>query len=190
MTPTFKVYIAVSADGFIADADGGVDWLKPYEGGATASYEAFMKGVEAIVMGRRTYEQVLTFGPWPYQGKRVVVLTGQEGVKKAIPEVETFAGDVRVLAERLERECVGDVWVMGGAEAIHAFLRIGRVDAVELFVIPELLGGGVRLFLPGTPRSGLELLAHEPFPCGVMRLLYNILDRPDQPDPEDDPELN
>jgi dihydrofolate reductase len=185
MHPSFKVYIAVSADGFIADNTGGVDWLKPYEGGADASYQALMDGVDAVVMGRRTYQQVLTFGPWPYQGKRCVVLTGQEGLQNAIPEVETFAGDVRVLAERLERECVRDVWVMGGAEAIRAFLAAGRVDILELFVIPELLGEGVRLFLPGTPRAGLELLAHEPFPHGMVRLLYRMGPVP-QPDEDVD----
>lgn len=79
MTIKNSVYIATSLDGFIAREDGAIDWLmeanKTVPPGEDCGYADFMKSVDVLVMGRNTYEQVATFDPWPYQGKRVVVLS-------------------------------------------------------------------------------------------------------------------
>ena len=77
--PTIILYIAVSVDGYIADADGGVGWLPSGDGGGDDyGYAGFYAGVDAIVMGRRTYEQVRGFGvAWPYPGKPAYVFTNR-----------------------------------------------------------------------------------------------------------------
>jgi dihydrofolate reductase len=170
----FHVYMAQSLDGFIADAAGGVDWLKPYEGGDDFEYDAFLANIDTIVMGRRSYEQILTFGDWPYPKQRTIVLSSTAlAGQTPTPNTETYSGPVRDLAARLVGEKRGDVWILGGADTVARFLKAGRVDSLELFIMPELLGDGVRLFPQGGVRESLELVEQKSYPCGVMRLVYH-----------------
>ncbi len=175
--PQFKIYIAQSLDGYIATADGRVDWLAPYKGGDDAEYAAFIDTVDTVVMGHTCYRQRANLRP--FGDKRVVVLSrGSGGVAPGTggeSGIESYQGNITVLSDQLRREAQGDVWIMGGAQTIGAFLVAGQIDDMILYTMPELLGDGVRLFPPGGPRAELEKTEHKAFPCGVMRGVYRVI---------------
>lgn len=165
--PHVVLYIAMSLDGFIADAEGGVHWLAPFDSPAYG-YDEFVAGVDSLVMGRATYEQVRSFGSWPYAGKRVVVMTSRP-LPDAPEGVTPWHGGS---AAQLVAGLPGTVWLVGGAKAIRTFLGAGLIDRMRLFVIPCLLGEGIRLFEGERPHGPLPLLAVRSFPTGVVELDY------------------
>ena len=172
--PRFRLYMAVSLDGFIASPDGSVRWLEaydPYEVG----FGEFLASVDAIVMGRRSYDQMLAFGPWPYGGKRTIVVT-RRPLNAATPDTEATADAVADLADRLAAESAGDVWIFGGGEIARAFLAAGRLDTLELCIVPVLIGDGIALFGPGIPPRGLCLTMTQPYANGLVRLDYELED--------------
>ncbi len=170
--PRLRVYIAASLDGYIATTDGGVDWLAPYTT-EDYGYEAFLAEVGAIIMGRATFDQVHGFGPWPYPGRRTIVLTSRP-MEAPAEGAEPAAGPPSEVLAALTPTVAGDIWLHGGAQTIAGFLDLGAVDRIELFVIPVLLGDGVRLFGRRRSLQGLRLVAAEPAPRGVVRLLYDL----------------
>lgn len=170
-----QVMVCASLDGYLADRDGGVGWLAPFET-AEAQDETglagFIAGVDLVVMGRRTFGQVLGFGgPWPYGSKRVVVMTHHplpEDLPRGVMASQDLAATLDHAAQRALR-----VWICGGAEVITQALALGRVDEVELFLAPVVLGDGIPwLRGPGLGPVGFDLLACEGFRCGLVRLLY------------------
>lgn len=171
-----KVYVAVSVDGFIATADGGVEWLNAFEAaGEDYGFDAMLAAVDTIVLGRTTYAQVLTFGDWPYPGQRTLVWTRSPLDAPAPPKTVAFSGDAAALAAELRRRCAaGDVWVNGGGRAVRGLLDAGAVDELDLFVMPRLLGAGVPLFPPGEAPATLALAEHRAWPSGVVRLRYRV----------------
>ena len=164
----FAVFIAVSLDGFIARPDGGLDWLEPFHN-EDHGYEAFFAGVDALVIGRGTYDTVLGFPVWPYRGKRVIVCTSRPA-SPAHGE-ELWSGPPRALAERLDREGVRRVYLDGGA-LIRGFLHEGLVDELTVDVVPLVLGAGRPLFASGLPELPLHLLEAKSFSSGLMQLRY------------------
>jgi dihydrofolate reductase len=166
-----SVFIATSVDGFIARGDGGLDWLSGFqEEGQDYGYARFAASVDAVVLGRATYDVVLGFGAWPYAGKRVAVMThrpleGRHGE-------EVFAGGAGELAAKLAAEGARRVYVDGG-QVIRQFLAAGLIDDVTLSVIPVILGDGIRLFEGGgAPEQWLALEGVEPYPSGLVQLRY------------------
>jgi dihydrofolate reductase len=144
MAPRFSVFIAVSVDGYIARKDGALDWLDRVElPGEDYGYAEFMSSVDALVIGRNTYDTVLGFGEWPYADKRCVVLT-QRPAQAAHGE-RFFAGDVAALVAEFALQGVRRVYVDGGG-VIRQFLAADLLDDLTLSVIPVLLGSGVPLF--------------------------------------------
>lgn len=162
--------LAVSLDGFLADADGGVPWLDPY---ATeeVDFPAFFHTLGCVVMGRRTYDQALGFGAWPYDGLRSVVLTHRP-LPPGPAGVEAREGDLLGILTDLQREAAGPVWIMGGAEVMQEALRREAVDLLELNWIPVLLGGGIPLFGPLPGLQGWRLLEHQAYGNGILRARY------------------
>jgi dihydrofolate reductase len=168
-TPRFRVYIAQSLDGFIASPDGSIDWLDPFPG-ATFGFDDFIGGVRTIVMGRASYDQVRSFGSWPYAGTRTYVLTSRP-FSPDRDDIACWTAGMPLLVEEIERSEEGDVWVMGGASTIGALLDFGRVDQVEVFVLPLLIGSGVPLHAAHEPRP-LRLIEAAPLAHGVVKLTY------------------
>ena len=167
----FRAYLAASLDGYIADAEGGVDWLTPFAD-SDSGYRSFSDAVDTVLMGRRTYDRVRDQRPWPYAGKRTVVLSREEVTPPRKTRVERFTGDVAELAEALAAEKGKDVWIAGGAQVVEQFLTAGRLHQLELFLVPVLLGGGTPLFPPGNRRVPLRLEANHSFANGVVKLVY------------------
>lgn len=169
-----RVYIAASVDGYIADADGGVAWLDPYFT-EEVDFAGFSATIGATVMGRRTFDQALTFEQWQPPSERTVVLTHRP-LDNAPDGVEPFAGDVRQLADELRHQMaeVGkDVWLMGGGECIRPFHEAGLVDRWELYVIPVLLGAGIPLFPAGEPTGvDLKVTRTETYGNGIVEVWY------------------
>lgn len=181
-TGTITLYLAISLDGYVADADGGVDWLEAYDsdpdapGSAAVAYESFFASVDALVMGSTTYEQVLEFGAWPYGEKPTVVVTSRD-LPRATDEIE-FVGldddeDLRRLAERLRGD-YDHVWHVGGATLARAFLEEGLVDDIRLTIVPELLGDGISLFADGSTPHSLDHGETNTFENGLVELCYSV----------------
>jgi dihydrofolate reductase len=170
MKPRFSVFIATSLDGYIARADGAIDWLQivhPLD--ESHGYDAFFASIDTIVVGRGTYEVALGFADWPYAGKRVIVMTHHQ--TPARHGEELFTGTVPELVARL-----GDarhVYIDGG-NVIRQFLAAGLVDAATISIVPIVLGGGIRLFAGGEGEHRLDLVGHHTWPSGLVQLRYQL----------------
>ena len=164
----YRAYLAISADGNIADRDGGVGWIKRFDG-LELGFTDFLGAMRGIVMGRTTYDQVLTFGKWPYAGKDVVVVT-THALEDPPEGVRAYSGAIADLPESLPTE--GDVWVLGGGMLVSAMLAEGLIDRLELFVMPVILGGGVPLITGEAGDLTLDLVSHQAHDLGVMELVY------------------
>ncbi len=161
--------LAISADGFVADRDGGVGFLDGFDP-SSLGFDAFLAGIDTVVMGRATFDQVQGFGAWPYAGKRGLLLTSQpadlpDGMVAALPEAGRIAPALAGLAARR-------VWVVGGPRTVSLCLDAGVLDRIELHVIPRTLGAGIPLALP--PAS-LALDAAEMLGSSVARLSWRVL---------------
>ena len=168
------VYIAVSLDGFIADEDGDVHWLEAFEKD-DYGYGEFIQSIGSILMGRVTYDQILNFREWPY--KEIPVLVWSGGKVESLPDGAIgWSENIEKTASWLKEQAGdGDVWILGGARTIQTFLSAGMIDRMDLFVIPVLLGGGIRLFAgEGSEPQLFKLDNVQPYANGVVQLSYNI----------------
>jgi dihydrofolate reductase len=163
-----KIYVAASLDGFIADRDGNVDWLLPFQT-IDYGYERFLSSVATVVMGRISFEFAKSFGPWPYAAQRSIVITTRR-IEVLPPDVETSADVASVIEE--VRAAPSDTWVMGGAQIMGAFLDAGAVDHMEIYVIPVLLAEGTRLFARTGPPQSFKLTQAHAFQNGVVKTAY------------------
>jgi dihydrofolate reductase len=142
-----SVFIATSLDGFIARPNGELDWL--HGDGAESGphgYDEFIATVDALVIGRKTYETVLAFETWPYGVKPVFVLsTHALAAAPAGAVVEHMSGDPADIVSRLAARGIGHIYVDGGI-TIQRFLRAGLIQRLVLNRIPVLIGAGIPLF--------------------------------------------
>ncbi len=167
------VYIATSADGYIARPDGSVDWLdRPEEAGDYGMAE-FYESVDTILWGRKTYDFGLRHGPGFDQTKKNYVFS-RSSLESLAPGVELADEPVADFAERLRSQEGKDVWMMGGAELIASFLDEGQIDEFIVHVIPFLIGEGIPLVAPRHRSIPLELLSSQEYEDGVVRLHYRI----------------
>ena len=192
---TVQYYCAATLDGYIADADGGIDWLTGYEGsyeGAGAdpgpmseggSYEGFYVEVGALVSGSVTYEFVLEHlsggGSWPYAGKPCWVLSSRDLPTPAGEEadVRIVRGEVADLFEEMIASAGGrNLWVVGGGNVASQFADAGLLDELHLTVVPVVLGQGKPLFDRGLPKP-LQLAGTRTFATGMVELRYEVLTR-------------
>ena len=170
----FIVYLAASADGFIARTDGSVDWLDRPRPKGNYGMGAFYRAIDTCVLGRKTYEQSVRFGMTDgYSGKKNYVLS-RTLTKAASPSVAIIKDDVAVFAERLRAEKGRHIWLVGGAELIASFLDAAAVDEFIIHVIPHMVGEGIPLASPRRRDLPLKLLACRTFADGVVRLHYTV----------------
>jgi len=170
----FIVYVAVSADGFIARRDGSVDWLNRPHPKGNYGIGGFYRSIDTCVMGRNTYDQAVRFGMRDgYAGKKNYVFSRRLAMTPS-PRVIIANDDVIHFARQLRAEKGKDVWLVGGAELVASFLDAGQVDEFILHVIPILIGEGIPLVSPHHRETRLKLLGSKKFPDGVVRLHYAV----------------
>ena len=171
---TVSVFIGTSLDGFIARPNGDLDFLPP-DGGEPHGYNEFIAGVDALVIGRKTFETVLAMSPWPYGNKRVVVLSSEPVDLSAVAggTVEQMSGSPAEIVSRLAASGAHHLYIDGGI-TIQGFLRAGLIQRLVITRVPVLIGDGVPLFgtLPRDVR--LRHVATRHYPSGLVQSEYQV----------------
>lgn len=169
-----SVFIGVSVDGFIARADGGLDWL-PEDGGEPHGYEEFIAGVDALVIGRKTFETVLAFETWPYGARPVIVLSNHPLDLSSVVGgvVEQMAGEPAGIVATLAARGIARLYVDGGI-TIQRFLRAGLIGRLIITRVPVLIGEGIPLFGALPHDITLRHVATRTWPSGLVQSEYRI----------------
>lgn len=175
-----KTFIATSLDGYVAGEQGELDFLEaatdtsaPETAPQDYGYATWMAQVGTVLVGRKSYDKVLSFGePFAYAGKDCVVWTRQP--IEARDGVSTHAGDLVPLIARLRTEGKGHVYADGGGELIRQLLREGLVDEMVISVLPVLLGKGTSLFAGLGQKVQLELISQTAYPK-LLQLHYRVV---------------
>ena len=152
-----SVYIATSVDGYVATEDDSLDWLFKTDPEGDAGYEDFMKDVDTMIMGRRTYDWVMEQenGVNPYQGKMSYVYTTQS--RENTEDVTFTSEDPTSLIKRLNEQGGGTIWLIGGGVVVHEFLEKNLIDEFIISLAPALIGKGIPLFQKSDVTHDLEL---------------------------------
>lgn len=177
--PECAIFVGVSLDGFIARPNGDLDWLMGEGGGDSAEYgyNEFIAGIDAIVMGRKTFEKVLTLDKWYYGSKRLVVLSHQPldfSIARARGGVvEQMAGSPKEITAQLAASGASRLYVDGGI-TIQEFLRAGLIQRFILSRLPILIGEGIPLFGPLPHDIRLHHVATRTFSGGMVQCEYRL----------------
>ena len=161
MTSKRKVscYIAASLDGFIATKSDSLDWLFKVEMEGDAGYADYMETIDTVVMGRRTYDWVMEHenGQYPYTDKKSYVFSKSAS---GTDEHVTFTDEaIPAFVERLRKEPGKGIWVIGGSQLLHAFLKERLIDELIISIAPVLIGDGIPLFQPMDMETEFTLLS-------------------------------
>jgi dihydrofolate reductase len=168
------VYIATSADGFIARPDGDVAWLERPRPKGNYGMAEFYRSVDTVLMGRKTYDMALKFGQTSYPGKLNYIFS-RTPRRSEVVNVKFVMEDIAGFAKHLHGTRGKNIWLVGGAGLTAAFLDAGQVDEFIIHVIPVLIGEGIPLLAPRHRAIPLRLLSTRSYPDGVVRLHYRIL---------------
>jgi dihydrofolate reductase len=166
------LYIAMTLDGYIAKEDGDISFLSTVESpGEDYGYSDFIKTVDTVIMGRKTYDKVLSFGiEFPHKDRKCYVLSR---LKKGKDEnVDFFSGDIAELITKIRKAEGLDIFCDGGAEVIFELMKQNLIDKYVISVIPVLLGSGISLFKSGRPEQKIKLTRSVAFKSGLVQLCY------------------
>ena len=171
-----SVFVGVSVDGFLARADGALDFLDA-AGSESHGYEEFIAAVDTIVIGRKTFEFVMSFDSWPYGDRRVVILSSRPLDLSAASarggRVAQAGGPPARIVAMLEAEGAEHVYVDGGV-TIQGFLRAGLIQRLIISRVPVLIGSGIPLF-GALPRDvPLRHVATKAFRGGLVQSEYEV----------------
>ncbi|KTD41567.1 dihydrofolate reductase and methyltransferase [Legionella parisiensis] len=175
-----SVFIATSIDGFISRNDGSIDWLMKANSlvpeGEDGGYKSFISSVDGLVMGRNSFEQVLSFDEWPYGELPVVVLSSDPmDIPKHLQKyVSSSSATPSALVQRLAKKGMKHLYVDGGI-TIQKFIIENLIDELTITLIPILLGSGRSLFGPQKHDIELELLETKNIGCSIVQLKYRIM---------------
>ena len=169
-----SAFVGTSLDGFIARVDGAFDFL-PADGGEPHGYEEFMASVDALIIGRKTYEVVLSMGGWHYGKKPVFVLSSNE-LAPAPPGamVERMSGDPTDIVSQLAARGFEHAYVDGG-QTIQDFLGAGLIQRLILTRVPVLIGTGISLFGPVSSDIALKHITTRQFASGLVQSEYEVV---------------
>ena len=169
-----SVFIGTSVDGFIARRNDELDFLPP-GGGEPHGYNEFIASVDAIVIGRKTFEKVLTMGPWAYGKKRVVVLSSRPLDLAAAKggNVEQMSGTPEEVVAQLEASGARHLYIDGGI-TIQRFLRVGLIQRLIITRVPVLIGEGIPLFGSLPQDIKLRHIATHSFKSGLVQSEYSV----------------
>ena len=170
------VYIATSADGYIARPDGGVDWLDRPQPKGNYGIEGFYKSIDTILWGRKTWSKGIEMGMKEsgFDPRIQNYIFTRHSHKSKAQQVEFVKENIKPFARRLRAQRGKNIWMMGGGEIIAAFLDAGEIDEFSIHVIPILIGEGIPLVQPRHRSIPLKLLSTKSFPDGVVHLNYAV----------------
>lgn len=166
------LYIAMSLDGYIATKNEDLSFLSAVEmEGEDYGYKAFTDSVDTVILGRRTYDKVMTLvDTFPHAEKETYVITRTP--KPSIGNVNFYTGDLRSLVLGLKQKPGRLIFCDGGAELVTELLKLDLIDELIISVIPVLLGDGISLFNPGRPERKLKLLSSKAYESGLVQVHY------------------
>ncbi|MCQ6268627.1 dihydrofolate reductase family protein [Fictibacillus sp. WQ 8-8] len=169
------VYIAASLDGFIAKKDDDISFLSMVEQpDEDYGYREFVKTVDTVIMGRKTYDKVLTFGiDFPHKERKCYVLSRSK--KDTDENVEFYNGNLNELIQTLKKEEGRNIFIDGGAGAIKELKEQNLIDEYVISIIPVLLGNGIRLFAETENESRLQFVESKTFNTGLVQLHYRTV---------------
>lgn len=168
------LYIATSADGFIAGENEDLGFLSTVETpGEDYGYSSFVNTVDTVIMGRKTYDKVLGFGiPFPHTGRKCYVFS--KARSGSDENVEYYNGDIAALIAQLKETEGKDIFIDGGAELVHELMKQKLIDRYCISIIPHFVGNGVQLFKQGRPEQKLKLLHSSTFPTGLVQMWFDV----------------
>jgi len=169
------VHIAASADGYIARPDGDIDWLtaRPAPKGFYGM-NAFMRTIDATVLGRKTYEVSLGLGA-KFDAKQKAFVFSRHAPPAEVPlGVEFVNGEIGRFVSRLREKPGKDIWLMGGGDLIASFLDADAIDEFVVSVVPVFIGDGIPLIARRPRNVALELQSSKPFDDGLVQLHYRV----------------
>ena len=168
------VHIAASADGYIARADGDLEWLtsRPAPKGFYGM-EAFMESIDTKLLGRKTYEESLRLGE-TFKSGRAIVFSRNAPPSDAPPRVEFVNGAIGSFVSQLREQPGKNIWLMGGGELIASFLDEQAIDEFVISVVPIFIGDGIPLIARRHRNVPLDLQSVEQFEDGLVQLHYRI----------------
>jgi|SRR6478672_630816 len=174
------VYVATSADGYIARPDGDVEWLNRRPDTIDYGMRAFHRTIDTILLGRKTYDWAMRYQK-EHGGKITIfdpkmanLVFSRKPPKKAAPGVKFVSEPVKAFARRLRAKPGKHIWMMGGGELIASFLDAGEIDEFDIQVIPTFIGEGIPLIAPRHRDISLHLRSARKFSDGVVRLRYDV----------------
>jgi dihydrofolate reductase len=170
-----SVFVGTSVDGFIARRNGDFDFL-PEGGGEPHGYDEFMSSVDVLVIGRNTFEKVLTFEKWPYAGKRVVVLSSRTIDISTVcgATIEHMSGSPAQITDRLATSGASHAYIDGGI-TIQRFLHARLIQRLIITRVPVLIGEGISLFGSLPHDVQLRHVITKTYPSGMVKSEYEVL---------------
>lgn len=168
-----SVFVGTSLDGFIARLDGAYDFL-PEGGGEPHGYDEFMATVDALVIGRKTYETVLSLSEWPYADRLTVVLSTRPLARPPTGAVvEHMSGAPADIVSYLRRRAIRHAYVDGGI-TIQRFLVAGLIQRITITRVPVLIGTGIPLFAAIPRDVRLRHIETHQYPSGLVKSEYEV----------------
>jgi dihydrofolate reductase len=174
------VYIATSADGYIARPDGDVEWLNRRPRTVDYGMRAFHRTIDTILMGRKTYDWGVDYAKkhgmkgGVFDTKVNNYVFSRKPPKRQTPGVKFVSEPMKAFVKRLRATPGKHIWMMGGGELIASFLDAGEIDEFDIHVIPTLIGEGIPLIARRHRDIALKLRSAKKFPDGVVRLRYEV----------------
>jgi len=172
MSRKVVLYIAISLDGYIAKPNDDLSFLSIVEkAGEDYGYADFIKTIDTVILGRKTYDWVMTQVPeFPHADNETFVIT--RTAKASIGKTHFYTENPGELISKLKEKMGATIFIDGGAEVVTALLQEKLIDEIILSIIPILIGNGVRLFKDGRPEEQLELISSKSFEKGLVQLHY------------------
>jgi dihydrofolate reductase len=168
------IYISMTLDGFIAGKDDDLSWLAPYMG-VDYGYKDFYDGIGAIILGKRTYDHIINNWDWPYSNVPVFVLSKDSLANKpANAEIYSVDGNIADVLTRAKAKTDKNIWIGGGAQIVQEFLNQKLADELNVTIVPQLIGGGIRLFDNIDSADTPSLIDVKQYDKGLVQLIYRL----------------